>query len=167
MDPTYPNKTVPKDNRYAFNKRAVLARGQTALRQLYDSPAHVIAVVSHAGFLRNAITGKDFGNADYRICTFRPVVVDDAGGATGGQYQLEEWPETEEKGGGLGTSRRDRAQIEPTDYPNDKDEQEIGNAHGDASAELVHGESIKREPAGDEVPSWKQEGGGAVESGFA
>ncbi|KAJ4347655.1 hypothetical protein N0V95_005228 [Ascochyta clinopodiicola] len=56
VDLSFPDKKRDRSNNpYAFTQKAVLARGQTCLRALYQRSEKVIAVVSHAGFLRTAV----------------------------------------------------------------------------------------------------------------
>ncbi len=86
LDPVYPDKTSPAGAAYAYNKEAVLARGQDALRELYGRDEDVIVVVSHSGFLRTAVAGRWFGNADYRAFEFEETDGDDEEGG----YRLVE-----------------------------------------------------------------------------
>lgn len=55
-------------------------------------------VVSHSAFMKRAVTGRDFANADFRIFEFRERGGDDE------PYALEEWEETRTSGGGMGWS---------------------------------------------------------------
>ncbi|KAK4148677.1 phosphoglycerate mutase-like protein 1 [Chaetomidium leptoderma] len=101
LDPVYPDKTSPAGAQYAYAKEAILARGQSALGDLYKRSEDVIVVVSHSGFMRTAVAGRWFANADYRVFDFvdrqREGVEDDE------PYRLVEWELTKGKGG-LGTS---------------------------------------------------------------
>lgn len=123
VDPVYPDKTSPPAAAYHYTRSAILARGQTALGRLRARPEKVIVVVSHSGFLRVAVTGCFYFNADYRVFDFagsqekppraeQPALAAGAGGVDGKgeagkdpqiieivQHQL-----TKEKGGGLGWS---------------------------------------------------------------
>ncbi|XTI91705.1 phosphoglycerate mutase-like protein [Cenococcum geophilum] len=120
VDSVYPNKTTPESNPYLFTKIAVLARGQACLRALYNRPEKVIAVVSHSAFLRCAVSGTRYANADYRIFDFEEI-----GRETDGQpakFSLKEWAETEARGGGMGRSERGRAQIKEQDFPRVREE---------------------------------------------
>lgn len=54
VDPTYPSKSAHTP--YAFTRSAVVGRGQTCLKNLYNRKEKVIAVVSHSGFLRCAVS---------------------------------------------------------------------------------------------------------------
>lgn len=84
-----------------FTKEAILARGQSALADLYGRSEDVIAVVSHSGFMRTAVAGRWFENADYRVFDF----ADRGGGeGEGGPYRLVEWEVTRGKGG-MGRSK--------------------------------------------------------------
>ncbi|KAI1336505.1 histidine phosphatase superfamily [Xylariaceae sp. FL0016] len=98
VDGVWPDKTSEAAYLYRYNKQAILLRCQEALKKLYDRPEKVIVVVSHSGFLRLAVTGTFFFNADYRIFDFadRP--------SAGDSYRLEQHAQTKEKGGGLGRS---------------------------------------------------------------
>ena len=90
VDPLYPSTTGP----YTFTRSATLARGQSALSSLYSRPEHLIAVVSHSGFLRTAVSASHYANADYRVFTFKEGI------EGGGGYELVEDEGTREKGGG-------------------------------------------------------------------
>jgi hypothetical protein len=70
VDPVFPDKLSPAGARYASTRRAILARGQSVLRELRERPEKAIIVVSHSGFLRAGVTGQWFMNADYRIFDF-------------------------------------------------------------------------------------------------
>lgn len=94
---------------YAFSALANKARGESCLRALYERPEKVIAVVSHSGFLRTAITKRKFGNADYRIFTF--------GRGQRGHLELFEDGATERKGGGCGRSQRGVWKVREEDFP--------------------------------------------------
>ena len=48
----------------------MLQRAQTCLKELHSRHEKVVAVVTHAGFLRTAVTNKRFENADYRVFEF-------------------------------------------------------------------------------------------------
>ncbi|KAJ8124303.1 hypothetical protein O1611_g9337 [Lasiodiplodia mahajangana] len=98
VDPVWPDKTSTAGSEYHYTRTAILARGQAALRELYERPEKVIIVVSHSGFLRLGVTGCWFFNADYRVFDFAAV------GSPESSYQLEEHASTREKGGGLGHS---------------------------------------------------------------
>ncbi|KAK3292962.1 histidine phosphatase superfamily [Chaetomium fimeti] len=95
LDPVYPDKTSPAGAAYHFSKTAVLARGQAALADLYARPEDVVVVMSHSGFLRTAVVGRWFGNADYRVFDF---VEGDGDGDREG-LGLVEWELTRGKGG--------------------------------------------------------------------
>ena len=95
MDPVYP----AKEGLYAFSEEALLRRGVAARRWLRNRPEKVIAVVSHAGFLRVGMCHRKFENADYRIFDFRK----DGDGEE--EFELVESELTAAKGGGMGRSR--------------------------------------------------------------
>lgn len=107
MDPTYPSKSG--DTPYAFTRTANQARGDACLKALYNRPEKVIAVVSHAGFLRTGITRRRFENADYRIFTFARD--------SEGRVELFEDAATEKKGGGMGRSAMGIYLLNDWDFP--------------------------------------------------
>lgn len=133
VDPLYPDKTTHlRTNPYAFTRKAILARGQACLKSLYARPEKVIAVVSHSGFLRTAVCNRQFFNADYRIFDFdleKMKKSKDVGEGIDGEglFYLKEWPETEEKGGGMGRSEKGIASIVDTDFPPETDEDSAQN----------------------------------------
>lgn len=110
LDPVYPDKTSPAGSAYHYTRDALLARGQTALQRLYERPEKVIVVVSHSGFLRLAVTGCFYFNADYRIFDFVQ--------GKGGKVEIVQDPSTKEKGGGLGWSWTEQIEL-GTDLPNE------------------------------------------------
>lgn len=113
VDPLYPDKTSNlATNPYAFTQKAIVARGQTCLRDLYKRPEKVIAVVSHSGFLRTAVCNRMFFNADWRVFEFDEEKMAEQGG-----YVLKEWEETEKKGGGMGRSDVGVFGIVDGDFP--------------------------------------------------
>jgi broad specificity phosphatase PhoE len=95
LDPVYPDKTSPAGVAYRYGKEPILARGQSALADLYTRTEDVIVVVSHSGFMRTAVAGRWFANADYRIFDF----VDREGKGEEEPYRLVEWELTKGKGG--------------------------------------------------------------------
>ncbi|CBX97123.1 hypothetical protein IAQ61_007937 [Plenodomus lingam] len=126
VDPSFPDKTTKiSSNPYAFTQRAILARGQSALRELYSRPEKVIAVVSHSGFLRTAVANRMFFNADWRVFTF-----DEDEGARQGKLVLKESEETEKKGGGMGRSNIGVFGVVEGDFPAEEEErvEEVGEA---------------------------------------
>lgn len=100
VDPVYPDKTTDAGRKYAYNRRVIVERGQGVLRELREREGTVI-VVSHSGFMRSAVTGRWFFNADYRVFEF-----EDADGNVNG---LRQWESTEK--GGMGKSRIERVVI--------------------------------------------------------
>lgn len=108
VDPTYPDKSY--DTPYAFRRSANLERGQICLRKLYERPEHVIAVVSHSGYLRTTISKRRYGYADYRIFTFRED-------ASKSELRLIEDPWTARNGGAMGHSPKGVQRIRPWDFP--------------------------------------------------
>ena len=129
VDPLWPSKTGP----YAFTRSATIARGQSCLHSLYSRKEKVIAVVSHSGFLRCAISLCKYANADYRIFEFKD-------NAEGEDLELVEWKLTESNGGGLGESEKGRAKIEETDFPEEQaeevEQQLGGKTDGEAAKEV-------------------------------
>ena len=118
VDPTYPDKTTNlSSNPYAFTRKAILARGQTCLRDLYSRPEKVIAVVSHSGFLRTAVCHRRFFNADWRVFDFDEEAMKESKEKGEGEFLLKEWKETEENGGGMGRSEKGVVAVLPTDFP--------------------------------------------------
>ncbi|KAF2474829.1 phosphoglycerate mutase-like protein [Lindgomyces ingoldianus] len=123
VDPLYPDKTTSVSiNPYAFTGKAVLARGQACLQALYSRPEKVIAVVSHSGFLRTAISNRRFFNADWRIFDFdEDALIESRQKCLGvdgqGLFRLKEWGETEEKGGGMSRSEKGIFGVLATDFP--------------------------------------------------
>jgi broad specificity phosphatase PhoE len=108
VDPAYPAKT----GLYEFSKEGITRRGIEARRWLKNRPEKVIAVVSHAGFLRVGVSNRQYNNADYRIFDFAEGTEDDANGG-----RLNEWKETEDRGGGLGTSEKGVFGFETQYFP--------------------------------------------------
>lgn len=124
------------NNPYAFSRKAILARGQTCLKDLYKRPEKVVAVVSHSGFLRTAICNRNFFNADWRVFEFD----EEEGGK--GQMVLREWEETEGKGGGMGRSERGVWGIVEGDFPV---EREVDGMDGEGKKEGL-GEASREVP---------------------
>jgi broad specificity phosphatase PhoE len=133
VDPSYPDKTTNlASNPYAFTEKAILARGQTCLKALYNRPEKVIAVVSHSGFLRTAVCNRSFFNADWRVFTFD----EDAMSKSEGKFVLKESEETEKNGGGMGRSDVGIFGINDGDFPPEiKDEVKDEEAKRPAKAE--------------------------------
>lgn len=70
VDPVYPDKTSSAGAKYKYKKANLLARAQANLDELYHRPEKVIVVVSHSGFMRQAVTGDHYFNADFRVYDF-------------------------------------------------------------------------------------------------
>lgn len=96
LDPEWPSK----EGLFEWSVAGVEKRGLTILQWLKNRPEKVIAVVSHAGFLRLGVSNRRYENADYRIFDFAEAEK----GVEGSEFKLKEWKLTEEKGGGLGQS---------------------------------------------------------------
>ncbi|RYP20166.1 hypothetical protein DL765_002925 [Monosporascus sp. GIB2] len=127
LDPVFPDKTSPAASHYHFGRAALLARARAALARLYVRPEKVIVVVSHSGFLRLAVTGCYYFNADYRVFDFGPrqgTASDHSGGGGGEAYGLVQHPSTKEKGGGLGWSWTQEVVL-GSDLPDDKAPDEL------------------------------------------
>lgn len=137
VDPSYPDKTTNlASNPYAFTKKAIIARGQTCLRELYDRPEKVIAVVTHSGFLRTAVCNRMFFNADWRVFTFDEEAMKESEMRGEKKFVLQESDETERKGGGFGRSAVGWFGIVDGDFPPEvedvsKDEQAKQPARAD------------------------------------
>lgn len=94
-----------KEGLYAYEYEALIERGKVARRWLKERKEEVIAVVGHDGFMRVGLSGKKFGNADFRIFEFEE-----------GGDGLVEWESTEKNGGGLGTCPQGRFGWVPSDF---------------------------------------------------
>jgi broad specificity phosphatase PhoE len=99
IDPTFPSK----EGMHAYSATALVARGTAARKWLRERPEKVIAVVSHAGFLRVGLCNRHFGNADWRVFDFE-------------EDELLEWAQTERNGGGMGVSYKGVAGWEVNDF---------------------------------------------------
>jgi len=95
MDPKFPTK----EGLYEYSEAALIERGIFARRWLKARPEKVIAVISHAGFLRTVICNRKFDNADFRVFNFEE-----------GEEKEDEGPRlieselTAKSGGGMGKS---------------------------------------------------------------
>jgi hypothetical protein len=76
---------------------------------LHSRPERVIAVVSHASFLRTCVAKRFFWNADYRIFDFEEDSYE-------GDLRLKEWPETQENGGWQGRENSDPSGVLKGDF---------------------------------------------------
>lgn len=112
VDPVFPSKT----GLYEFTEEALINRGVAARRWLRNRPEKVIAVVSHAGFLRVGVSYRRYENADYRIFDFTEGDEELGGG-------LVEREETASRGGGMGKSDKGVFGF------NDDDRKNIARAH--------------------------------------
>ena len=136
VDPLYPDKTSNlSTNPYAFTQKAIVARGQTCLKDLYNRPEKVIAVVSHSGFLRTSVCNRMFFNADWRVFEF-----DEEETKKQGRFVLKEAEETEKKGGGMGRSDVGTFGIVEGDFP--PEEEGMVEAVGEASKEVPGKERV-------------------------
>ncbi|KAL1878206.1 hypothetical protein Daus18300_002123 [Diaporthe australafricana] len=93
VDPVWPDKTSPAAVKYSYVKEHLLARAQSSLEDLYRRPEKAIIVVSHSGFLRQAVTGDWYHNADYRIYDL------DERKDGAGKFDLKQWELTKGHGG--------------------------------------------------------------------
>ncbi|KAG8169073.1 hypothetical protein KVR01_001822 [Diaporthe batatas] len=100
VDPAYPDKTSPAGERYWYTRQHLLERAQSCLRDLRARPEKAVVVVSHSGFMRLALTGDWYFNADYRIYEF----AEEEGGAGTGKLALKQWDLTRAGHGGMGWS---------------------------------------------------------------
>jgi len=141
VDPAYPDKTTDlKNNVYAFTQKAILARGQMCLKELYNRPEKTIAVVSHSGFLRTAVCNRAFFNADWRVFGF------DEEACKEGKFVLKEDEGTERKGGGMGRSDVGVFGVVEGDFPPEVEEEiRDGRASGVKKAEELD-EASKQKP---------------------
>jgi broad specificity phosphatase PhoE len=121
VDPVYPNKSSPESERYAPYKSRVLARAQFALEKLYRRPEKLIIVVSHSSFMRLAVTGTQFANADFRVFDFAERHGDNV------PYRLVEWETTRLNGGGMGLSPKAQVELGSGDLPPD-----VGSAEAES-----------------------------------
>jgi broad specificity phosphatase PhoE len=124
VDPLYPSKT----GLYEFSKDAITRRGIEARSWLKNRPERVIAVVSHAGFLRVGASYRKYRNADFRIFDFDEGDEFDAEGG-----RLIEWELTENRGGGLGKSEKGIYGWETQDFP-EKDNDDSSSGPQEAPA---------------------------------
>jgi broad specificity phosphatase PhoE len=136
VDPAWTDKTSNIErNPYAFTKKAIVARGQACLKDLYSRPEKVIAVVSHSGFLRTAVCNRMFFNADWRVFEYDEEEMEKQG-----RFVLKESEETEKKGGGMGRSDVGVFGIVEGDFP--PEEAEKVEAVGEASGEVPGKEGV-------------------------
>jgi len=99
LDPIWPSK----DGLYEYSKEAIEERGRTVKQWLKNRKEKVIAVVSHAGFIRAGVCGRAIANADFRIFDFVEHDESDNDGNSG--LKLKEWELTDGRGG-MGRSPR-------------------------------------------------------------
>lgn len=93
VDPVYPDKTSPAGAKYKYKKANLLARAQSDLEELYHRPEKVIVVVSHSGFMRQAVTGDHYFNADFRIYDYEEKKDQSS------PFTLKQWDLTKGTGG--------------------------------------------------------------------
>jgi broad specificity phosphatase PhoE len=148
VDPSYPDKTTNlASNPYAFTEKAIVARGQMCLEELYARPEKVIAVVSHSGFLRTAVCNRMFFNADWRVFTFDEEAMKESEKEGKKKFILKESEETEKKGGGMGRSDVGIFGIVDGDFPPEvEDEIRHEQAKGPAKAEELD-EASREKPS--------------------
>ncbi|KAL9109719.1 MAG: hypothetical protein Q9227_005588 [Pyrenula ochraceoflavens] len=114
VDPVYPDKISPSAAQYAFTRSAILARAQAALHDLYHRPEEATIVVSHSAFMRFAVTGTHFANADFRIFDFA------SRSEPNNKYRLVERESTKTNCGGRGYSLGEEVEIGSGDLPPDE-----------------------------------------------
>lgn len=112
VDPVYPAKT----GLYEFSKEGLTKRGVEARKWLRGRKEKVVAVVSHAGFLRVGVSYCAYDNADFRIFEFAEGEGDEEVGG-----RLVEWELTKERGGGLGKSEKGVFGWETQHFPKEKE----------------------------------------------
>ena len=95
----------------------MIARGQSCLRALYARPEEAIVIVTHSAFLRTAICQKRFGNADYRIFTFRED-------SENNELRLVEDRWTARNGGAMGLSPKGVQRLRAWDFPPEEMEED-------------------------------------------
>ncbi|KAJ4418335.1 hypothetical protein N0V82_005616 [Gnomoniopsis sp. IMI 355080] len=93
VDPVYPDKTSPAGAKYKYKKANLIARAQSDLEELYHRPEKVIVVVSHSGFMRQAVTGDHYFNADFRVYDIEER------NDPSGPFKLKQWDLTKGTGG--------------------------------------------------------------------
>lgn len=103
VDPDFPSK----EGLYEFSEEGLTKRGIFARQWLKERPEKVIAVVSHAGFLRLGVSHRQYENADFRVFSFDPDCPDYGG-------KLVESKLTEGTGG-MGKSEAGEAYFEEWD----------------------------------------------------
>ena len=131
VDPSFPDKTTGGSrNPYAFTEKAIVERGQAALRELYNRKEKVIGVVSHSGFLRTAVCNRMFFNADWRVFEW-----DEEAMSKDGRCVLREREETEVKGGGMGRSDVGVFGIVEGDFPLEEEAAKEEKVAGEATGE--------------------------------
>lgn len=104
VDPVYPQNS----GLFEFSMEGLRNRGIAARKFLRSRPEKVIAVVSHAGFLRTSLCHAEFDNADFRIFDFK---------GDEDSLDLIEWEMTEQRGGGLGKSKKGHFPLKDGDAP--------------------------------------------------
>ncbi|KFZ13676.1 hypothetical protein V501_03592 [Pseudogymnoascus sp. VKM F-4519 (FW-2642)] len=114
VDPVFPAKT----GLYEFSKDGLTRRGVEARKWLRGRKEKVIAVVSHAGFLRVGVSYCQYANADFRVFEFAEGE-EEIGG------RLVEWELTEERAGGLGKSEKGVFGWETQHFPEEKVEEGV------------------------------------------
>ncbi|KAI9670411.1 MAG: hypothetical protein M1817_004454 [Caeruleum heppii] len=136
VDPLYPSKT----GRYAFTQAAIMQRKTDCLDWLRARPEKVIAVVSHSGFLRIAVSNCAYENADYRVFGLSEP---------GTPNRLIEWDLTRERGGGLGLSPKGFFGLESQNYgwPFEVPDSDLGQELNEKEKEIMLGEVVQEIPA--------------------
>jgi hypothetical protein len=101
---------------YEFSKDGLTRRGVAARKWLRAREEKVVAVVSHAGFLRVGVSYCAYANADFRVFEF----ADEDGGGEDVGGRLVEWELTKERGGGVGKSEKGVFGWETQHFPEEK-----------------------------------------------
>lgn len=116
LDPLYPAKT----GLYEFSKDGLTRRGVAARKWLRAREEKVVAVVSHAGFLRVGVSYCAYANADFRVFEFADDEEGEGEGDEDVGGRLVEWELTRERGGGVGKSEKGVFGWETQHFPEEK-----------------------------------------------
>ncbi|KAL7971463.1 histidine phosphatase superfamily [Trichoderma sp. SZMC 28014] len=116
IHPLWPDKTSSPAARslFGYTRSAVLDRARRALEKLRQRPEDLIFVFSHSAFMRTAVTGWWYFNADYRIFEF------DDEGKDGAVVPLRMDQSTLEGGMGWSWAKRVEVGYELPDGPEEE-----------------------------------------------
>lgn len=144
IDLVWPAKT----GLYEFSEAALVVRGVEAKRWLRARPEKVIAVVSHAGFMRTGICNRDFGNADFRVFAFENVIYKEGDEVDeNAKLQMVESDLTVRNGGGMGSSQDGHFGWQASDFKwmpgnNPKVKEELERTEYGVKLHDVHGQKV-------------------------